>query len=144
MYLTSSDPEGYTSDHFRDVEKLELHPQFADYMSNAFAPLGVYLNFWRPKLNAGETATISVMIINDEPQPAAGNLIISLEKSSGEQIAKKSTQFSIAGLGQQTYYIDYEVPAVTGSFLLRAAAKQIGEHSGKPTVSRRRVEVITP
>jgi hypothetical protein len=45
VYLTSSDPLGYTSDHFRDVEKLDLDPYFRDYMSQAFAPLGVYLSF---------------------------------------------------------------------------------------------------
>src|SRR6267378_7415658 len=39
VYLTGSDPGGYTADHFRDVEKLELNPEFFDYMSNAFAPL---------------------------------------------------------------------------------------------------------
>ena len=27
VYLTSSDPAGYTADHFRDVTKLELHPR---------------------------------------------------------------------------------------------------------------------
>ena len=116
----------------------------ASSMSNAFAPLGVYLNFWQPKLQAGKTATISVMIINDEPQPAAGRLIISLQKSSGEEIAQKTTQFSIAGLGQQTYYIDYEVPEVAGPFLLKATATQVGKHREKPTVSRRRVEIINP
>ncbi len=43
VYLTSSEPpQGYTSDSFADVEKLELNPYFRDYMSNAFAPLGVY------------------------------------------------------------------------------------------------------
>jgi hypothetical protein len=28
VYLMSSDPLGYTADHFRDVEKLELDPYF--------------------------------------------------------------------------------------------------------------------
>ena len=46
---------GYTSDHFRDVENLELEPHFDDYMSQAFPPLGVYLNFWQPTLEAGSS-----------------------------------------------------------------------------------------
>jgi hypothetical protein len=41
VYLTSSDPAGYTSDHFQDVRALKLHPEFRDYMSNAFAPVGI-------------------------------------------------------------------------------------------------------
>ena len=144
VYLTSSDPEGYTSDHFIDVEKLQLHPEFADYMSNAFAPLGVYLSFWQPELRAGSTATIAVMMINDEPRPTAGDLMISLEDTRGEEIGRKSLKFSLAGLGQQTYYVNYEVPTATGSFLLKATAKELGEKSGTQTVSRRRLQVVKP
>ena len=54
VYLMSSDPLGYTADHFRDVEKLELEPHFRDYMSHAFAPLGVYLSFWQPETGGGQ------------------------------------------------------------------------------------------
>ena len=41
VYLTASFPGAYTSDNFRDVAKLELEPHFADYVSEAFKPLGV-------------------------------------------------------------------------------------------------------
>ena len=71
VYLMSSDPLGYTADHFRDVEKLELEPHFRDYMSQAFAPLGVYLSFWQPKLPAGKQ-TFQVMLVNDEYQRSRG------------------------------------------------------------------------
>ena len=35
-------PGAYTCDNFRDVAALELEPHFADYMREAFKPLGVY------------------------------------------------------------------------------------------------------
>jgi beta-galactosidase len=66
VYLTSSDPAGYTSDHFRDVQKLELHSDFRDYLSNAFAPVGVYLNFWQPTTESGSVRLLPVMLVNDE------------------------------------------------------------------------------
>ena len=138
VYLTSSDPEGYTSDHFRDVERLELNSDFFDYMSNAFSPLGVYLNFWQPTLTAGSKQSLEVMMINDEPRPVEGTLTIALEAENGEQVEHETTKFSLAALGQQTYYIDFPVTRTTGKFLLEAIAKG----PGGPTVSRRRVSII--
>jgi hypothetical protein len=137
VYLTSSDPLGYTSDHFRDVEKLELDPRFLDYMSNAFAPLGVYLSFWQPNLTAGETRTLPVMMVNDEPRSVEGTLAVVLESADGRQAAHKTTRFSLAPLGQETYYIDFPVPRTSGSFVLKAVA----ETPAGPVQSRRRIAV---
>lgn len=142
VYLTSSDPpSGYTSDSFADVKKLQLNPYFRDYMGNAFAPLGVYLSFWQPTLTAGSTQSLTVMMVNDEPHPAEGTLTIALEAENGEQVQSKTRiRFSLAPLGQQTYYIDFPVPQTTGKFLLKASAES---KSGESTVSRRRVTVVT-
>ena len=142
VYLTSSDPGGYTADHFRDVERLELNPDFMDYMSNAFAPLGVYLNFWQPTLAAGSKSSLEVMMINDENRPVQGNLTIALDTANGVQVEHKTTTFSLAPLGQQTYYLDFSVPQITGKFLLEAIAETSGGQAGSPTISRRRVSVI--
>src|SRR5205814_627949 len=70
VYLTACDRGGYTCDHFRDVDKLELHPAFVDYMANAFAPLGVYLSFWHATLTAGQHHDLRVMMVNDQWSPA--------------------------------------------------------------------------
>lgn len=140
VYLTASDPAGYTSDHFRDVEKLELNPDFFDLMSNAFSPLGVYLNFWQPTLTAGSTTSLQVMLINDEPRPVAGTLTVGLD--DGKPSARKQVEFSLAPLGQQTYYIDFAVPPTIGKFLLQAIAQETGTQRGSPTISRRRVSVV--
>jgi hypothetical protein len=140
VYLTSSEPpQGYTSDSFADVEKLELNPYFHDYMSNAFAPLGVYLSFWQPTLTAGNMQALTVMMVNDEPHPVGGTLTIALEATNGEKVEQRTTRFFLAPLGQQTYYLDFPVPQVTGKFLLKAAAEV---ESGGSTASRRRVSVV--
>ena len=142
VYLTGSDPESYTSDHFHDVERLDLNPEFMDYMSNAFAPMGVYLNFWKPSLTAGSTQSVQVMMVNDQPRPAEGSLTIALEAVNGELLGEKTTKFSLAPLGQQTYYIDFSVPQTTGKFLLKAIANETGGRSGGSTTSRRRVNIL--
>ena len=75
VYLTASDPNGFTSDNFIDVNALTLEPHFADYMSEAFKPLGVYLNFFRPALKASDAKTITVLLVNDTGRAAFGQVI---------------------------------------------------------------------
>jgi len=133
VYLTSCEPGGYTCDNFRDVQKLELDPDFRDYMSNAFAPLGVNLRFWHPALKPGETVSLPVVLTNDDPHPAQGTLAVVLESASGSVAARRDTAFSIPPLGQRTYIIDFPVPRVTGAYILKAAAAGVQ--------SRRRVRI---
>ena len=137
VYLMSSDPLGYTADHFRDVEKLELEPHFRDYMSHAFAPLGVYLSFWQPKLAAGKQ-TFQVMLVNDEYHAARGSVTVSLLSASGGEAARAQAPFQVGSLGQTTLYIDLDVPHTPGDFLLQAKADA---GNGKPVLSRRRVAI---
>ena len=142
VYLTSSFPEAFTSDHFRDVEKLELEPHFQDYIGEAFKPLGVYLNFWQPTLKAGSERSYAVMMINDDPETAQGKLALSLENSEGKPVARSELSFSVPGLGQQTYKVNLRTPAAPGEYLLKASAAPEGRRRAAPTVSRRRVEVV--
>jgi hypothetical protein len=140
VYLTMSDPKGFTCDHFRNVEKLELDPRFEDYMSQAFRPLGVYINFFQPQLSPG-AHEFTVMLINDDSAPAAGSLVLSLENEKGETVVRESVPFSLAALGQQTLLVPLDVPAASGRFVLKGTAVPEGTRHAGPTVSRRKVEV---
>jgi hypothetical protein len=142
VYLMSSDPLGYTADHFRDVEKLELDPYFRDFMSEAFKPLGVYLSFWQPTLTAHSTPTLQVMLVNDEPRPASGTLSVTLEAEQGGELARKDVQFSVSALGQQTLYVDFAVPSAAGKCTLKASALPEDAAFGGATISRRHVTVV--
>jgi beta-galactosidase len=138
VYLTSCYPGAYTCDNFEDVEKLKLHPDFADYVGEAFKPLGVYLNFWQPTLPAGEEREFVVMMVNDESRDAAGRLTLMLERESGECVARVERRFAVAGLGQESYRLRLRMPDAPGKYLLKAA----GDGGvGLPTISRRRVEI---
>jgi beta-galactosidase len=137
VYLMSSDPLGYTADHFRDVEKLELDPYFRDYMSNAFAPVGVFLSFFQPSLEAGETRQLTVMMVNDKAKPVAGKLAVVLQGPNGEPAARQELHYSLGPLGQETYTVEFAVPDVAGNLLLKAVA----ETPDGPVESRRRVAV---
>lgn len=141
VYLTCSYPGVFTSDHFRDVEKLELHPEFKDYMGEAFKPLGVYIDFWKPALPASSKQRMAVMVVNDLPQPASGDLILVFTRAE-QEISRLSQPFSVPGLGQQTFWFDVEAPRERGDYLLKALATTTGVGSNASTLSRRKVSVI--
>ena len=144
VYLMSSDPAGYTADHFRDIEKLELDPHFRDYMSKAFAPLGVYLSFWQPSMEAASLQSLQVMLVNDEDREVEGRLTLALENSKGERVASQRRSFKIAPLGQNTIYNDFKFPSTTGDFLLRAIIEYGEDGAEVSTQSRRHVKVTLP
>jgi hypothetical protein len=144
VYLTSSDPAGYTSDHFRDVKNLELHPEFKDYMSNAFAPVGVNLSFWQPAVDSGSERSLPVMLVNDQDREIEGTLTLVLENPRGERLATQTTKFSIAPLGQNTSYSTFKFPPATGDFLLRAIIQYAENGKEVSTQSRRQVKLVAP
>ncbi len=139
VYLTSCYQGAYTCDNFQDVKSLTLEPHFADYMREAFKPLGVYVNFWQPKLKPGEERRFTIMMVNDAPRASSGNLVLTLETEKGEAVARTEQKFSIPGLGAETYLLNLRIPNVEGQFTLKAAAHAAG--SPEPTLSRRKVGV---
>jgi hypothetical protein len=134
VYLTSSDPGGYTADHFRDVEKLELDPYFKDYLSNAFNPLGVFLSFFQPTLTAGSRPAFTVMLVNDDSRETRGTLSVAIVSASGRTEAQIAIPFAVNGNGQETYSISLPVPDLPGDYTLKATAGQ--------TQSRRNVQIV--
>ncbi len=137
VYLTCSYPGVYTADHFADVTRLKLDPAFADYMGEAFKPLGVYINFFQPTLKRGQPREFIVMLINDEAIPQRGQLTLSLETRSGTVLAQTKHPFEIEVLGAQTCKLSLTVSQDGGDCLLKAVAR----HGGKSTVCRRWVTV---
>ena len=138
VYLTSCYPGAYTCDNFEDVKSLRLEPHFADYVREAFKPLGVYINFWQPVLKP-EKKRFTIMMVNDEETAAEGRIVLTLEREGGEAIAREERKFRVAPRGQETLFIDLGVPAVDGPLVLKAAA--YNGTAKEPTVSRRKVRV---
>ena len=143
VYLSSNYPGVYTADHFKDIQKLVLDPHFENYMRQAFKPLGVYINFWQPTLEAGAQRRFSVMMINDEHAEARGNLVLSLEGEDGKEALRRESTFAIPPLGQQTYKFELVIPNLQGKCLLKAAAYRQGKADRDPTLSRRNVAIVT-
>jgi hypothetical protein len=144
VYLTCSYPGVYTADHFSDVTKLKLDPAFADYMGEAFKPLGVYINFFQPTLKAGTNRTFTVMMVNDESAPVTGTLRVSLETEKGKELARTEQRFELKGLGDASYAVSLAIPDFSGKCLLKAIAKPDVKTNTRPTLSRRWVAIERP
>jgi len=138
VYLTASDPKAFTSDHFVDVKKLELEPHFMRSMEQAFNPLGLYLNFWQPRLSVNETHDYTVAMVNDENSARRGKLRLVFKDEVGNEIAAQEVSFSLPPLGAETYTITLKAPEKLGKYSLQAIAVLDGR-DGHQTVSQRDV-----
>lgn len=138
-FLTASFPGAFTSDNFRDVEKLELEPRFANYMEQAFKPLGVYVNFFQPSLKAGAKRTFRIIVINDENEAARGKLALIVEGAGGKEAARQEIPLYVQPNGQQIYDIALALPSEAGKYVLKAVASSDGKSAAEGTISRRRL-----
>jgi hypothetical protein len=138
VYLTSSYPGAYTSDHFRDVKTLELDPYFADYVGEAFKPLGVYVNFWKREAAGGAEHEIPVMVVNDTDKAARGTLKLAVVAAGGNELSSEEQGLDVAPLGQRTYLFSVGMPAVKDQVELRVTARS---NDGQETLCRRKVIV---
>ena len=132
-------PEGgATSDHFIDLEQLRLEPHFAEYVRDAFNPVGVMLDFWAETLPVGSRQSLKVVVINDLYEPWQGT--VRLRVLSGDREVSATTRdASVAALGSETFQFAVDVPQQPGKYTL--AAELLGK-SGKPIRSLRDVEMV--
>jgi hypothetical protein len=133
-WLTCSYPGVKTGDHWADVEKLELEPNFAGWVAESFRPLGVYVNFWQPQVQRGSRRAYAVMMVNDESVPRRGRLKLAWTRGPEKEVA-----FEIPAHGAHTWQLELDAPAETGDNLLTATATAAGVAT--PTRSRRNVQV---
>jgi hypothetical protein len=145
MYLAYLDADlehSVTCDNFLDPEKLVLQPHFEEYVREAFKPLGVYIDSWKPKLQAGHPQRIQVMMVNDEYETARGHLTLEFSPArGGAAVAHVETEFEIPPLGQMTYVLNLQTPSNPDAYVLSATAEWPSQ-SWSPVISRRNVTVV--
>ncbi len=138
VYLTCSYPGVFTADHFEDVKAPRLNRWFEDYMGEAMKPLGVYLDFFQPTLEAGKSRSFRVMMVNDLYAPERGELRLTLEAEDGREVARAAAPFAIAPLGTLSHDLELVAPLAPGRYLLKATATA---ERGARTLSRRKVAI---
>ena len=153
-YLQRGEPGPYHFGAFEDQAALRLQPGFVKYMTEAFRPLGVYIDFWgdgKPgkeshigqwfPIGGGADHPFSTVMINDDQEPVEGKLVLSVETPEGTSLATREVPFQLAGCGRRVYELDLPIPKEDGKYLLKAVAYPQGSRRKDPTVCRRKVLV---
>lgn len=118
---TKPRPEGgSTSDDWIDVRALRYEPYFAEYVKEAFAPVGLMLDFWADMLNRGERRDMPIIIINDLPAVWSGQLRLRVLRGS-EVVSEEAQPCSVAGFGNHRATFTVTAPNAAGSYTLEAA-----------------------
>ncbi|MFZ4724758.1 MAG: glycoside hydrolase family 2 TIM barrel-domain containing protein [Paludibacter sp.] len=112
-------PRGQTSDHFSDVKNLIYEPNFLKYMKPAFSPVGIMIEFWDEKVNAGKLYEINVNLINDTYQKWTGSVKLSLIYPD-KSIKTQSLPAEMEALGKMTNKFQLEMPEIKGNYMLEA------------------------
>jgi hypothetical protein len=132
--------DGQTSDHFINVKNLTYEPNFRRYVSDAFAPTGIMLDFWGDELSPGEKRDLSVVVINDLHEKWSGNVRFRLLRGA-KTLAEQTQPCEVAALGDKRLAFNFAVPAEPGRYTLEAALVK----KGAPDVrSLRDFAVLTP
>lgn len=125
-------------DNYKDPVKGEFQPAFIKYVREAFKPMGVYLEFWKRELQAGENRVFYVMMINDYLNDKKGEVTVRFEYNDGTCIEIEKKQFRVTANGQQTLLFDITIPQKLGKATMIATAIS---DDGLTTLSQRWVEV---
>jgi len=113
-------PEGgATSDHFIDLEKLTFEPNFERYVRDAFAPVGVMIDYWGQELTAGAEHEFNVVVINDSQDNETGSVRLELIRND-RATAVQTQMFTLAALGRRELSFKLALPAEVGRYTLKA------------------------
>lgn len=145
MHFTTlgySRPDGQTSDNLADIRTLEWEPEFHRYVRDAFAPVGLMVDYWRGNGFAGRPATIPVRLLNDLDRPWSGDVTLRLRRADGGAPAfeqKQPARLDPFGTGKVEFGFTW--PETPGEHVLEA---ELAGADGRPVRSTRDITVSTP
>jgi hypothetical protein len=134
-----SRPDGQTSDHWSDVEKLAWDPDFFACVRDAFAPVGLMIDAWDEEYPAGTKREMPVVVINDLYEDYQGGVRLRLLRD-GKTLQETSRPCRVPPLGKQTLKFSIDVPGRSGPYQVEAALVKAG---AEPVRSLRDFLVMT-
>ena len=137
--LAYSRPGGETSDHFLNVEKLQLDPYFEEFVRDAFAPVGLMIDYWAEELAVGEKLSIPVIVINDLATRWKGKVTLSILRD-GKAVILTEKDCTVGPIGSTDLSFEIAAPKNEGPYRLVAELRGAG---GEVVRSRRDVRVVT-
>jgi beta-galactosidase len=87
--------DGQTCDNWIDLANLTWEPRFFKYMHDAFAPIGLMIDFWDDNIKKGSIREIPIIVINDLENEWKGTVRFRILKN--EEVVSEKTQDIIIG-----------------------------------------------
>lgn len=136
--LGYSRPDGQTSDHFLDVANLIYEPHFLRYVVDAFAPVGLCVDFWDGEARPGTELAVPVQVTNDLETEWSGTMTLRLERQ-GRTIWEGRQPMRAAALGVARHVFNVPLPKEEGIVVLMA---EIPRDQGRPVRSLRDIRLV--
>jgi hypothetical protein len=137
--LAYSRPNGQTSDNWRDVQKLEWDPEFHRYVRDAFAPVGLMVDYWSGTGIGGKPARIPVRLINDLEKSWSGPVTLRLRGKDGGLLVEKRQDCQLEPYGNAAIEFAFPWPDQAGAGTLEA---ELTGTDGDPVRSVREVKIV--
>jgi hypothetical protein len=145
--LAYGKPETVTSDCWYDVEELRFEPHFAEWVRDAFAPVGVMLATW-PDDETVVSAPVGiaapwpakVVVTNDLPATWAGRVRVRLLQDE-RPVFEESRDCVVEPLGQARLEFELIEPSEPASYRLEALLED--EANPRPVRSFREFRLIS-
>ena len=144
MHFTTlgySRPDGQTCDHWKQggVAALEWEPEFYRYVRDAFAPVGLMVDYWNDRPMAGAKAQVPVVLSNDLDQPWHGPVALRVKRGGRVLFEKAEPDCRIGPLGQAKIAFDVPWPGDAGPCVLEA---ELRAADGEAVHSVREIEIV--
>ena len=143
MHFTTlgySRPDGQTCDHWTKggVAKLQWEPEFHRYVRDAFAPVGLMLDYGKDQPLHGARVRLPVVLFNDLDQPWQGPVTLRLKRNHRALFEAKQ-DCRLEPLGETRVVFNTAWPEEPGPCVLEA---ELPGADGELVHSVRDVEVI--
>ncbi|HTL18226.1 MAG TPA: glycoside hydrolase family 2 TIM barrel-domain containing protein [Patescibacteria group bacterium] len=137
--LGYSRSSGQTSDHWLNLARLEWEPEFAKYVRDAFAPVGLMIDDWAESYEAGKPHGFSVVVINDENHDWKGTIRLRL-LNNGRAVQEFKQKGAVQAFGRTVIQFSVLIPLLPGSYQVEAVL----DGPGGPVRSLRDFTVTQP
>ncbi|MGA2034456.1 MAG: glycoside hydrolase family 2 TIM barrel-domain containing protein [Thermoguttaceae bacterium] len=115
-----SRPDGQTSDHWLDVEKLTWEPEFYRHVRDAFAPVGLMIDAWAAEYAPGQRQAFPVVVINDLYANWRGSVRVHL-LGEGKIVEETTQPCAVSPLGREKLMFALDIPRRPGRYQVEAA-----------------------
>lgn len=138
--LGYSRKDGNTSDDWVDIDKLTMDPYFYKYVRDAFASVGLMVDFWADELPTGKLVEFPVIVVNDLEKSWKGEIKFKLSLNE-TSIYEKTISVIVPGFGTNKVSFTTPVPKQAGKYEIEATLNNTPEGEVR---SLRNFSVLTP